>query len=335
MIISVIIPIYKSEKYLKRCIDSVLNQTYSNLEIILVDDGSPDMCPAICDQYAAIDSRIKVIHKVNAGVASARNTGLGIATGEYFTFVDSDDYIDADMYKSMVAKAKENDCDIVMCDCKKEYSDRSEIYSHNIRPGYYNREHLKTEYYSHLIIMENVEYPPTISNWVCLFRRKNQNIRYIDGVRFSEDWLFGIQMMAEAESFYYMKNECFYHYCMNENSATHTFTLDKWKDYLILYNAATAYFEKYNNECFSSQIRLMLLFFVYNAVGDILVTHQMNLDDKVKYIEDILTTQVVKQTLNRIKVCKLPIPFKQKLQTYMYKYNWGIRYLCKRKERIK
>ena len=95
---SVIVPIYKVEEYLHRCIDSIINQTYTNLEIILVDDGSPDNCPMICDEYAKKDSRIRVIHKKNGGLSDARNAGLEIATGEYIGFVDSDDWIHKDMY---------------------------------------------------------------------------------------------------------------------------------------------------------------------------------------------------------------------------------------------
>ncbi len=92
MKISVIIPIYKVEQYLRQCIDNVINQTYKNLEIILVDDGSPDNCPKICDEYAQNDSRVRVIHKLNGGLSDARNEGLMAATGDYVIFLDSDDY---------------------------------------------------------------------------------------------------------------------------------------------------------------------------------------------------------------------------------------------------
>ena len=95
-LISVIVPIFKVEDYLRKCVDSVINQTYKNLEIILVDDGSPDNCPKICDEYANQDSRIKVIHKENGGLSDARNAGMKIAKGEYVSFIDSDDYISCD-----------------------------------------------------------------------------------------------------------------------------------------------------------------------------------------------------------------------------------------------
>lgn len=104
--ISIIIPIYKVEKYLERCIESVLNQTYNNLEIILVDDGSPDSCGLICDKYREKDTRIKVIHKTNGGLSSARNAGIEIASGDYYMFVDSDDYIHADMVEKLLEAVK-------------------------------------------------------------------------------------------------------------------------------------------------------------------------------------------------------------------------------------
>jgi len=126
--ISVIVPIYKVEKYLHKCVDSIINQTYKNLEIILVDDGSPDNCPAICDEYAKKDNRIKVIHKPNGGLSDARNAGLDIATGEYIAFVDSDDYIDLTMYEKLYNAIKQNDCDLAVCGFNNVNEDESKVW---------------------------------------------------------------------------------------------------------------------------------------------------------------------------------------------------------------
>ncbi len=114
-VISVIVPVYNVEKYLNLCVNSILNQSYKNLEIILVDDGSPDNCPKICDEYEKLDPRIKVIHKENGGLSDARNAGIEVATGEYIGFVDSDDYIAPDMYDSLYKIITENDCDMAVC----------------------------------------------------------------------------------------------------------------------------------------------------------------------------------------------------------------------------
>ena len=112
-LVSVIIPVYKVEPYLRQCVDSVLAQTYTDFEVILVDDGSPDGCPAICDEYAEKDCRVKVIHKENGGLSDARNAGINIACGEYALFVDSDDFISKEFLENLLRMAEEYNLDIV------------------------------------------------------------------------------------------------------------------------------------------------------------------------------------------------------------------------------
>lgn len=119
--ISVVVPIYKVEKYLSRCVDSILDQTFRNLEVILVDDGSPDRCGEICDNYAKNDRRVKVIHKSNGGLSSARNAGIEEASGEYIAFIDSDDWIDIDMFELLYKAAQEYKAQIVECSFRHIY----------------------------------------------------------------------------------------------------------------------------------------------------------------------------------------------------------------------
>lgn len=127
-LISVIVPIYKVEEYLDECISSIVAQTYKNLEIILVDDGSPDNCGAICDDWAEKDSRIRVIHKENGGLSDARNAGLSMANGDYIAFVDSDDWIDLRMYEKLLLAMKREDCDLVACNILSCYPERQVPY---------------------------------------------------------------------------------------------------------------------------------------------------------------------------------------------------------------
>lgn len=129
-LISVIVPVYNVEKYLDKCVRSIMNQTYRNLEIILVDDGSPDNCPAMCDAYAKEDPRIKVIHKENGGQADARNQGIDIASGEYIGFIDSDDFVDEDMYEYLIEIAQKEQADVVTCECYDYYAEK-EILRHD------------------------------------------------------------------------------------------------------------------------------------------------------------------------------------------------------------
>lgn len=327
--VSVIVPVYKSAEYLECCVNSILNQTYQDIELILVDDGSPDHCPSLCDSYAAQDARVRVIHKENGGVSTARNAGLDAATGEYVTFVDSDDYIDATMYEKMMGVAETYACDIVMCDCVKEYGSHQTLYTHGIRPGFYNLRQLKEEYYPHLLMTENVEYPATISNWLLLFRRSlAAEIRYLTGVRYSEDLLFGAQLMHKAHSFYYMKGQAYYHYVMNPQSATHRFVFDKWNDYEKLHQGIRAAFSSCEDFDFSHQIDLCLLFFLYNTIGEITRTPHLSRNEKTEKAIGILRSNSVREMFSRLKICSLPIPVKQKLITWLYKKSWAIKLLC-------
>ena len=122
--ISVIVPVYKVEPYLDKCVSSIVNQTHKNLEIILVDDGSPDNCPAMCDAWAEKDSRIRVMHKTNGGLSDARNAGMAVATGELMAFVDSDDWIVPDMYEYLYQRLTEDNSDIAACGVQMVWEDK-------------------------------------------------------------------------------------------------------------------------------------------------------------------------------------------------------------------
>lgn len=323
--VSIIVPVYNAEKYLYRCIDSILRQTLTDIEVILVDDGSSDSSGKICEEYARKDSRLQVIHQKNAGVAVARNTGLDIASGEYIAFVDSDDYIEPNMYQSMMQVANQYDCDVVLCDCVKEHGNQTEVYTHDIRAGYYTEKQLEEEYYSHLLMMENVEYPATISNWLLLWKSTLNvpEMRYKPGIRYSEDLLFGAQLMLQAKSFYYMKGETYYHYVMNPLSASHTFAIDKWDDYKKLYEEIKNVFEKCRRFDFSYQIDLCLLFFLFNTIGEIYKT-DVSIRKKKAKIKSILMTPSVTRMFKHMRVTRLRVSKKQKLLTLLYKYQIGL-----------
>lgn len=170
-LVSVIIPVYKVEPYLRRCIDSIIHQTYRNLEIILVDDGSPDNCGAICDEYALRDTRVKVIHKENNGVSAARNTGLDNASGKYVGFVDSDDHIVPEMYERLMMAIESDQADIVFC------SYYSELSPTDIRSDYSVELSLPTGEYQ-----ERMRYGmSSVEVWSRLFRSN-----LFDGIRFPE-----------------------------------------------------------------------------------------------------------------------------------------------------
>lgn len=163
--ISVIIPVYGVEKYLDRCVSSVVNQTFKNLEIILVDDGSPDNCPDMCDSWAQIDSRIKVIHQKNKGLSAARNTGLDVATGQYITFVDSDDWIIEDTYEFCLSFfEKYKDVDVVQYDLRRVYSTNKINISRKEKFNVYKGKTI-LEFY-----LQSSTLTGSYAVWRCLFR---------------------------------------------------------------------------------------------------------------------------------------------------------------------
>ncbi len=173
MDLSVIVPIYGIERFLPDCIDSLLSQTYGDMEIILVDDGSPDACPEICDYYAAVDDRVKVIHKRNGGLVSARKAGLKVANGRYIGYVDGDDWVEPDMYLHMMKIAKNTDADIIAAGFKKDIEGKCTEHRNIIESGIYNYLDIKDKVYPYFIFKDS-SYMPGIYTyvWNKLFKKK-------------------------------------------------------------------------------------------------------------------------------------------------------------------
>jgi glycosyltransferase involved in cell wall biosynthesis len=155
-LISVIVPIYQVERYLRQCIDSILNQTYENLDIILVDDGSSDACGAICDEYAERDSRIRVIHKANGGLVSARKAGLKIARGGWVAYVDSDDWIEPTMYEMMWKKAERHHADVVVTAHQESYDGYETVRKNHIPPGVYEEPGIIDEVFGKMLYVDEI-----------------------------------------------------------------------------------------------------------------------------------------------------------------------------------
>ena len=206
-LISVVVPVYKVEKYLERCIQSIVTQSYGNIEIILVDDGSPDKCPIICDQWKEKDSRIRVIHKKNGGLSDARNEGIRIAKGEYIAFVDSDDYVHPQFIEILYSVITQRQADVVAC----EYEEVSADSVLNVT---------KKIYFDDISFKQLIEYTPTaiaFNVWNKLYKRELfDSIQFPVG-KIHED--VGIWW----ELLYYAKNivaisDRLYYYCQNQDS---------------------------------------------------------------------------------------------------------------------
>ncbi len=217
-LISIIVPVYKVEKYLERCVESLLAQTYENIEIILVDDGSPDSCPAICDVYAEKDVRIRVIHQKNAGLSGARNAGIDIAEGEYLAFVDSDDYIAPDFIQSLYALLRETGCAIGQC--KFAYVQGEPLQAdENQDSCIYMDENLMEQLYGP---EENATY--FVVAWNKLYRRDLfQEIRYPLG-RIHEDEATTYRLFHQGRRLAFLDRALYGYYTENAGSITSVFS---------------------------------------------------------------------------------------------------------------
>ena len=229
MKISIIIPIYKVEAYLRECVDSVLNQTYRDLEIILVDDGSPDGCPAICDEYGQKDSRVKVIHKPNGGLSDARNVGLQSATGDYVVFLDSDDYYNN---KEFIARAAEklaaNPVDF-LCHQRQKFVDGHDDQMKQPRP--YSQEEENEHDYGTLVeklsTHDHLDASACMKVIRCQFLIENQ-LWFKKGM-YSEDvdWYMRVLLMAKSMS---VTNDKAYCYRLRAGSISHSLKLKNLQD---------------------------------------------------------------------------------------------------------
>lgn len=217
-LITVIVPVYNVEGYLNRCVESIANQSYRNLEIILVDDGSHDGCPGLCDTWGKSDSRIKVIHKKNGGVSSARNAGLDIACGEYVAFVDADDYISPNMLEKLANGATLNNCDISICRVSSDKSapnEQAKVYENDVLSLY---------------LSDSLCEPSTPAK---LYSRQIiQGLRFDSSIKIGEDYIFNFYAFKNARRVVVLE-ERLYYYELRENSAVHTLKkemLNRWKN---------------------------------------------------------------------------------------------------------
>lgn len=214
-LISIIVPIYNIIKYLPKCIESILGQAYSAFELILVDDGSTDGCSQVCDEYEKKDARIKVVHKKNGGLVSARKAGLEISTGEYIGYVDGDDWISFDMYEKMYQKIIEYNADIVMCGRYEDTGDECREVYQGLPAGYYNKEQLKKEIYPKMIVNGAFfEWGLFPGVWDKLFKREcleTFQMEVDERIVMGEDAACAYPCLLNANSIYIM-DECLYHY---------------------------------------------------------------------------------------------------------------------------
>ncbi len=220
-LISVIVPVYNAEIYLNACINSILAQTYENLEIILVDDGSPDSSGNICDTYAEKDSRIKVIHKENGGVSSARNTGLDSATGEFISFIDSDDTVHPKMFEELYKKLSETDADISSASYVRCYSPSDKV------PDEFENEKIYEFSCEEAICALTLRKKFGVQIWAKLYRAEIlEAVRFDSSISVAEDMLFLTEAILNSKKLVFFTRPL-YNYVQRSESIMHTAFGDK------------------------------------------------------------------------------------------------------------
>lgn len=237
-LVSVIVPVYNVEKYLEQCVYSVINQTYKNLEIILVNDGSTDSSGSICDKLAELDKRIKVVHKENGGLSDARNVGIDVSSGDYIAFLDSDDWIDIECYEKLYKLIKKYDADIACCNFKRVYKETEELRHSSEEQIYSNIDALKEIYLNRGLQM--------IVAWNKL-QKKELFIdkRYPKG-KIHEDEFLTPRILYDAKKIVYTDDELIY-YRYVENSITNSKFSYKNLVYLQALEDRMNLFKKINN----------------------------------------------------------------------------------------
>jgi glycosyltransferase involved in cell wall biosynthesis len=309
-LISVIIPVYKVEAYLRQCVDSVLNQTYQNLEIILVDDGSPDNCPKICDEYAVNDKRVKVIHKINGGLSDARNAGLNASTGEFILFLDSDDYwIGADSVKELSEFLdKQEKVDIIYFDRVTFYENS---YGKKVVPKEYDLDRVngksKTEVLTYFI-SEGIF---IVSACHKLIRKSiliDNDIVFEKGLLSEDlDWNFKLTLCAEH---FFVINNPFYGYRKRAGSITTSFGIKNANDLLYVIDKWSKSISENVTNPYQKELLLGYCAYLYGILMGYVKTltnkeERLEIEEKMGSLKYLLQYNVNYKTNKVLKLYKL------------------------------
>lgn len=310
-IISIIVPVYNVELYLEKCIESIVSQTYKNLEIILVDDGSTDTSGEICDAWAEKDERINVIHKKNAGLGFARNSGLDVVSGEYVLYIDSDDYIATNMVETLYQKLKETGSDTVFCGLTRVFTNGIEIKV----PAAYNKSFVGEEIIND-VLLEMVGSEPSanedsslyMSVWHAIY---SMDIIRMHNVRFPserqimcEDIMYHIDYLRYARKVTYI-SDCLYYYRVNPKSLSQVYDATRFERHKVLFAAiceALSEFVPEKNYFIRAQRRLLA-----GARGQILAVVASNEHKKMSIVKSICTDKTIEQVLSVYPYMSNPI----------------------------
>lgn len=329
-LVSVVLPIYNVENKLRRCIDSVINQTYTNLEIILVDDGSPDACPQICDEYANKDARIKVIHKANAGLGFARNTGIENATGKYICFFDSDDYVELTTIEEVCSVAEAKNADMV-CFGHVEETENGKIIENRI-PNTPKDLFVEDEIKNRLIPMTlshnsktGEDWNLSLSAWCELFSletiRKN-NFRFVSEREIiSEDIYSVLEYYGYCNTVAFIKKP-FYHYISNPCSLSKSYRADRYEKLKVLAEKLHELSVKMDMESLLSQHVVTIFIGLTIGAAKQVVVSKEKFGKKYKDIKKIIKDSFMQRQLSDYDFSGEPLVKRCLLWNMKKKYTW-------------
>lgn len=305
--VSVIVPIYNVEQYLDRCLTSIVNQSYQELEIILVDDGSPDKCPLLCEEWAKRDSRIKVIHKKNAGLGYARNTGIEHATGEYICFFDSDDYVDKSTIEKALSLARKEKAELVVFGSNRVNKDGN-VTTQTVpasEKSSYHGEDVQKIFLPDLLecgIQETSIHNLCLSAWSCLFSMElieSTQWRFESERRIISEDSYSLLRLYKDVNCVAILSEPLYYYCENGESLTQTYRADRYEKLKHYYRQMLILAAQmgYNEEVFR---RIASLFFSY-SIGAMkqIVEADMKRCERRKRLAQIVENDVMQEALQR------------------------------------
>lgn len=295
--LSVIVPVYNTEKYLRECIDSILAQTFRDFELILVNDGSTDGSGAICDEYAAKDPRIQVIHQENGGATVARRSGVRIAQGEYVTFVDSDDWIDKDMYRIMLACEP---ADILICNMYKYTNAGLHEIKNYINPGSYDKQMMiENSYFAMLFDYDKCQpaLPPSLCNKLIrtsIVRNVIENVS--ESITYGEDALCSYACILDAERIY-LTDQRLYYYRANPESVSNVYNKQMFTTLKALGKELDCLFTKRNHD-WQSQVYGYLARNVLEGIrNELLYNTGVTLKEKKARINQFVGDPLIKSSL--------------------------------------
>ena len=320
--LSIIVPVYKVEKYLHQCIDSILAQTFKDFELILVDDGSPDDCPKICDDYAKKDFRIKVIHKENEGLIKARKVGLEAASGQYIGFVDSDDWIEKNMYELLCEATRKYEVDIALCDMLKSFPSIEYRLEQYIQPGLYNKKLMEEKVYPYMLYSGHFwqfGILPTLGSKIFKKDLIDRNLSFVnESIRMGEDAACTYPSLLDATSIYILDKKYLYHYRQNPTSMTKNYDEEFFERIITLYNFLK---ERFNSKNTFDLSRQLYYYFVYLTIG--VVDNEFSEFNNKKYrvkrnnLKNVFLNQEVSDALKVISLREMP--FNTKVYIWLMK----------------